>query len=126
MRACCILSTLLLSVALLTGCGGKSIPEDPGIAEGTDLRDNFNEAILNEDAELVAELLAAQPLLATAPHPISGQWPIHTAVRVNNEAIVKTLMENGADPYALNDEGETAEDVARNTGSGESVMALLQ
>lgn len=126
MRACLFLSTLLLSVAMLTGCGGKSIPEDPGIPEGTDLRDNFNTAILQEDEEAVTKLLAAQPLLATAPHPISGQWPIHTAVRANNEAIVKLLIENGADPYVLNDEGETAEDVARNSGSGESVMALLQ
>ncbi len=126
MRVHLTLITLFCTLALLSGCGGKSIPEDPGIPEGTDLRDNFNQAILDENEKAVTELLAAQPLLATAPHPLSGQWPIHTAVRVNNEAIVKLLLDNGADPFVLNDEGETAEDVARNAGSGEAVLALLQ
>ncbi len=126
MKSSTLVVAFLPLLFILAGCGKSALPEDPGLPEGRDMRDTFREAVINSDEATVVDLLNQQPLLAKAKHPTSGQLPLHLAVRAGNEAIIKLLLENGANPAALNDEGESALDAAHSSGAGESILALLQ
>jgi ankyrin repeat protein len=125
MFRCSIFASILGIVCVLSGCTNAPLPDDPN-AGGGDMRNELVMAIGNGDVEKVRQLLTAQPLLANAPHPSTGQPPIHLAASKPNADIIRALLESGADPYVLNDEGEAAIDIARRSGASDDVLALLQ
>lgn len=120
-----IIAVLATVSCILAGCFSAPLPDDVNVDSG-DLRDQFQTAILNGDADQVRDLLQTQPLLASAPHPSTGQPPIHVAAAGGNADIVRALLEAGADPYAMNDEGEAASEIAQRSGAGQEVIELLR
>lgn len=108
----------------LSGCMDRSLPESP--AEMKDIRDDFVKAITDGDEAKIEELLAHEPLLLNEPHPTGLQYPLHVAAALNNESMIKYLLEKGADPFVQNDEGEFPADVARRAEVSPEVVALLE
>lgn len=115
---------LFALVVVASGCTKASLPDDSNLTR--DLRDDFSDAILAGDAGEVARLLEQQPLLANEPNPNTAQSPIHVAARTGNAEIIKLLIDHGADPYLLNEEGESAYDLATQSGASDDALALLQ
>lgn len=114
-----------LVAAMLAGCMNKSIPQEPE-ANG-DLMDNFALKITDEDAAAVKELLTTEPLLLNEPHPgRENKTPLHFAAMTGNEEIVRFLLDQGADPYAVDDEGQYPNDLALQAGANQSVLDLLK
>lgn len=120
-----LIALMAVLTCLGSGCFSAPLPEDVNVDSG-DLRDSFRTAIINRDIKQVQDLLQTQPLLATAPHPSTGQAPIHVAAATGNAAIVRALLEAGADPYARNDEGESASELAQRSGASREIIDLLQ
>lgn len=120
------LSILFASLATLglTGCMDRSLPDAPESMK--DIRDDFVTAITDGDQAKVAELLAQEPLLLNEPHPTGQQYPLHVAAALNNEDMIKYLLDEGAEPFVQNDEGEYPADTARLAGVSPEVVALLE
>ncbi|MBX3177813.1 MAG: ankyrin repeat domain-containing protein [Candidatus Hydrogenedentes bacterium] len=119
--------TILGLLALLlvsAGCTKAALPADPGLTG--DLREMFSAAILKNDVATVEQLLAQQPLLASAPNPGTSYAPLHLAAQTKNSRIIQILLDNGADKYMQNDEGEYPYDVAVRNGASESLLELLK
>jgi hypothetical protein len=115
---------MFLIVFMLTGCMDRSIPMSADT--GRDLRDDFALKITNEDDAGVKSLLATEPLLLNEPHPgRENKTPLHFAAMTGNESIIRFLLEQGADPYAVDDEGQYAQDLALRAGASQTVMNLL-
>lgn len=119
-----VCSIVVLSAALLAGCLETPLPDDSG-ALGRDMRDEFAKAISDGDLEHVVELLNTEPLLASATNPSTSQTPLHVAAITGNVDIIVILLENGADPYVLNDEGDSPYDFARRKGASDEVLKIL-
>jgi len=112
-------------LGLLAGCNDKSLPPEPETVG--DLRDVFARAITAGDQAEVQELLATQPLLLNEPLATRNNLtPLHFAAAANQESIIRYLLEQGADPYAQDDEGQYPSDLAVMSGASESVVALLR
>lgn len=116
---------VFLMMAMVAGCMDKSIPLEPD-ASG-DLLSDFALKITNEDEAAVKEMLSAEPLLLNTPHPgRENKTPLHFAAMTGNEAIVRFLLEQGADPYAVDDEGQYPQELAKQAGANQTVVDLLQ
>lgn len=122
------LTFLLVTISggILAGCSDRELPVDEGVQKFGDIRDECVAAIRADDEEWVKELLIEEPLLITAPHPSTGDTPLHVAAQTGNIAIIKILLENGADPYTQNDEGETTFEIVERMGWGDEVKDLFQ
>lgn len=114
-----------LIVVMLSGCMDKTIPLEPD--SSGDLRDDFAKVITDGNEAAVKEMLGAQPLLLNEPLPgRENKTPLHFAAMTGNEAVVRFLVEQGADPYALDDEGQYPQELAAQAGAGQAVLDLLQ
>lgn len=119
--------TLLLGFASclgMSGCMDKSLPPPP--EETGDLRHDFAKAVNDGDVARVEELLGMEPLLINEPVPEGGLYPLHVAAATGNAAMVKLLIDKGANPAVQNDDGDYPVDKARFAGAGDDVIALLQ
>ena len=109
---------LLLIVALIAGCSAKYQAAYP-----------LHGAIYKADVNKTKELL--QPRTVNDVRDDAGMLPIHAAVMavagygLPNNDILKLLIENGADPNAKSDEGETPMDIALYYARGDIVDVLL-
>lgn len=114
----------ILSAVTLAGCMNRSLPPDPENSGG--LLNDFAKAIRDSDEARVAELLAVEPLLLNEPHPTGSQYPLHVAAALGDGDMVRYLLEQGANPFVQNDEGEYPADLARSAGASEDVITLLE
>jgi len=55
-----------------------------------------------------------------------GTTPLHIAATCNTEAVIRALLDVGADPAAINDEGATALAIARGHERGSEIESLLR
>ncbi len=114
-----------LIVVMLAGCMDKTIPLE--LDSSGDLRDDFAKVITDGNEAAVKEMLAAEPLLLNEPLPgRENKAPLHFAAMTGNEAVVRFLVEQGADPYAVDDEGQYPQELAVQAGADQTVVDLLQ
>ncbi len=115
----------LVAVAALSGCMDKSPPDAPQYTG--DLRDKFAGAIRDGDVAAVSDMLSSQPLLLNAAIPTANnKTPLHIAAGAGNASMITLLLEQGADPYFQDDEGQFPQDVAIALGASQEVVDLLQ
>jgi ankyrin repeat protein len=118
-----VIITLLMLAVLTLGCMNAKLPEatDPAGSGGSVILI----AITQGDAEEVGKLLDAQPDLI---YEVDGgsQTPLHIAASKGNAEIVKLLLDRGADPYAMDDEGRTPAETAQSAGASQPVIDLLE
>ena len=81
-------------------------------------------AIRNQDAQAVRSLLKQQRALARQAEP-DGTTPLHWAVRVNDLALVRALLQAGA-THAANRYGTTPLELAAEMGNPRVIEALLE
>lgn len=117
--------TVALMFLFVAGCSSEEAAP-PLTANANDMRVVLEQAIVDGDIPRIEELLATEPLLLSAASPFSGQPPLHVAVVNNQEAVVRLLLENGADPNVRNDEGSSPAEMAAAAGASEAIVALLQ
>ena len=110
------------SLVLLACTGGHRRVLDALLAAGADL-DVFDAAALGHVNQLEI-LLGLDPTLATAVTP-TGTTALHLAARFGHAGAARRLLDAGADPAALDGEGETAADLATAAGNRE-LAALLR
>ncbi|KAI1419719.1 hypothetical protein F5Y12DRAFT_788813 [Xylaria sp. FL1777] len=63
-----------------------------------------------DDADVIAELLdfrSSSPLLLNKPYKRTGETPLHRAARIGSAMAVQRLLERGADPNAIDEDGNT-------------------
>jgi hypothetical protein len=89
----------------------------PGQAAITAARDG--------DMAMLRRLLRSNPALVRATDPISGGMPLHAAAASGPLDIVSFLLDQGADPGAVDSAGNTPLQIARNAGRRE-VAELLE
>src|SRR5258708_23743682 len=80
------------------------------IERGADTSYSLWAAVWRDDAELCRELLKAQPRLNLRAH---GETPIFYAARLQRLKALDLLIEAGADPAILDDQGRDAAEIAR-------------
>src|SRR5262249_54726430 len=85
--------------------------------------DDFLQAIYNNDAAKVQKLLAADPKLALKRYP-GGGTALHAAAAGGSTAMVRALLDAGADVNAEEENGRTPLHVAA-TNRRKEVAALL-
>jgi len=91
------------------------------------MRDAIAIAIADQDEARVKQLIEMEPLLLNEPIPnLNNGTVLHCAARAGNVAILKYLLEQGADPYMRDDEAQYPLDVARMKQAGPEVIELLQ
>lgn len=123
-KKCTVFLCALLVVMTLAGCGSKAVPQAEYV---DDMRDAIAIAIDDGDEAQVKKLLEAQPLLLNAPIPnLNSATPLHCAARAGNASIVKYLLEQGANPNVVDDDGNSPYDAALAAGAGQDVIDLLQ
>ncbi|MCC6697008.1 MAG: ankyrin repeat domain-containing protein [Candidatus Hydrogenedentes bacterium] len=116
------LSIVLILVAF--SCGNKPLPEADNANTG-DPESVLAEAIAKGDLQTVQSVLDSNPD-ALYSVDMMGQTPLHYAARTNNKEIIELLLEKGADPGIMNDEGVTPADTARAAGASQEIIDLLQ
>ena len=114
----------ILSAATIAGCMNKSLPPDPENSGG--LVSEFAQAVRDSDEAKVTEMLGSEPLLANEPLPVGSQYPLHIAAALGDEEMIRLLLQQGADPFVQNDEGDYPVDGARRAGASETVIGLLE
>ena len=120
-----VLFCAVLVTITLAGCGSKAIPAPSGPVG--DMRDAIAIAIDEGDEAQVKKLVEMQPLLVNAPIANMNYYtPLHCAARAGNASIIQYLLDQGADPYIQDDEGQFPYDVALFVGAGQDVLDMLR
>lgn len=115
--------SIVLIALMALGCwqGSKQVPEE---AEGTE-QSRLKAAIWAGDEAKVRELLDANADLVNTPDDTLNT-PLHNAAAAKHAAIVKLLLERGADVNAMNDEDQTPLTVAVMAQAGDEIIELLK
>lgn len=74
---------------------------------------------------VVRDLINAKGSPGLEVHDLVGNTPLLAATRANHKSVVETCMKLGADKEAMNDYGETAEDVAEENNLTE-ILEIFQ
>jgi ankyrin repeat protein len=82
------------------------------------------EAVKAGDLAKVQQTLQSNPRLVNQKDPSFSATPLHYAALRGNVAMVQLLLSRGADPRAVNRDGETPLQVARRAGKTEVVAVL--
>lgn len=97
---------------------------DAHVRPKDDLSRQFLASVFLGDENRVRSMLNHQPRLATCVDG-RGDYPIHHAARNGDTAIVRLLIDNGADVNAASDRGHTVLYCAGGHGHVETVRLLL-
>ena len=113
----------IVLILVVLGCGSRTLPETDNGNAG-DTSSGLAKAITEGDIQTVQAVLEADP---DAPFSVDlmGQTPLHYAARANNAEIVELLLDKGADPSIMNDEGVTPADTARAVGASQEIVDML-
>lgn len=115
----------LAAAYALAGCSSGEIDTMGGSAANLPPEQQVLNAISEGDTAAVAQFLDANPQAINMPVFV-GQTLLHQAVRFGQPAVVKLLLERGADPNARSDEGDTVLDYADENGASREIINLLE
>ncbi|MCC6490350.1 MAG: ankyrin repeat domain-containing protein [Candidatus Hydrogenedentes bacterium] len=129
MRTMYAISKGLVCVAALAvvfaGCGSSGPEEVPIDANSLD---SFTQGMLYAKTGEVGKLeaiITAEPGIVQELDQ-SGATLLHFAAAAGRIDVVKLLLDNGADPNAMNDDGETPQDLAKQVKASQELQDLLQ
>jgi ankyrin repeat protein len=117
-----ILSLIFFSV----GCSNPEFaaPSEARV-NALDFESRLLLAVRSGDIESLEKSLAENPDLLSGVSS-AGHTLLHHAVMVSQEASVRFLLEQGADPNALNTDNDTPMDLAREVGADRAVAEILR
>jgi ankyrin repeat protein len=117
------IASLVILTLVVVGCGSEPLPQTQNF-DPADAGSVLAKAIAEGDAQTVEDVLAVDPDAAFTVDSM-GQTPLHYAAGAKNVAIVKLLLDKGADPNLMNDEGVTPADTARSVGASQEIIDML-
>ncbi|MBL7648866.1 MAG: hypothetical protein JNK74_22035 [Candidatus Hydrogenedentes bacterium] len=108
-----------LTLYLASSCSSSVDSVDPPVDESTLLPEQlvFRYIIQGEDSKLDSLLKSSPELVSIREDNTNYNTPLHVAAIIGDWSVVKVLIENGADPYLENINGEIpAESALQSSG----------
>ena len=96
-------------------------------AKGSERHNALIYAIEWERLTVIDAILSRDPSIVMCDDPVSGPWPLWTAVTTftGNDTIIKALLRAGADPDLANLDGHSPRDMARSSVHRERLQQLF-
>lgn len=115
-----LIAASLIVVAM--GCGGSPVEDDPVVVDLME-KTVYNAARSGDLDEARGYILGFQ-WDPQRPEGGTGSLPIHAAVEGGNPDIVRLMVQNGADPNAVDLHGNTPLQIAEKKGNAAMIEVL--